>query len=163
MTTTTTSPRTRPTLPTPAGPTDPGPTAAPTRAAGTRARRLVGVFFLTMAGVHLGIVAAGPSAYRHFADAGLYGFVRTGWADVFMAAPVFWGLCLFAGEAVLGTLLLAGGRAARVGWVGVVLFHLLLMLFGFGVWLWSVPVLLVLVPTAVRDWPQLGAATGGRR
>ena len=137
--------------------------AAPTRAAGTRVRRLVGGFFLTMAGVHLGIVAAGPSAYRHFADAGLFGFVRTGWADVFMAAPAFWGLCLFAGEAVLGTLLLVGGRAARVGWVGVVLFHLLLMLFGVGVWLWSVPVLLVLVPMAVRDWPQLGATAGGRR
>jgi hypothetical protein len=156
--TTTTAPRTSPPVP-----TVPGPTAAPTRAAGTRVRRLVGGFFLTMAGVHLGIVAAGPSAYRHFADAGLFGFVRTGWADVFMAAPAFWGLCLFAGEAVLGALLLVGGRAARVGWVGVVLFHLLLMLFGVGVWLWSVPVLLVLVPMAVRDWPQLGATAGGRR
>lgn len=145
------------------GPTVPGPTAAPTRAAGTRVRLLVGGFFLTMAGVHLGIVAAGPSAYRHFADAGLFGFVRTGWAEVFMAAPAFWGLCLFAGEATLGALLLVGGRAARAGWVGVVLFHLLLMLFGVGVWLWSVPVLLLLVPMAVRDWPQLGATAGGRR
>jgi hypothetical protein len=35
-----------------------------------------------------------------------------------MAAPVFWGLCLAAGETALGLLLLAGGRAARLGWAG---------------------------------------------
>lgn len=50
---------------------------------------------------------------------------------------------------------LVGGRAARVGWVGVITFHLLLMLFGVGFFLWSVPALAVLVVAAVRDWPRL--------
>jgi len=81
--------------------------------------------------------------------------VRAGWSDVFMAAPVFWGLCLFLGETVLGTCLLAGGAWARVGWAGVIAFHVLLMLFGVGIWLWAVPALAVLVALARADWPYL--------
>jgi hypothetical protein len=33
-----------------------------------RVRRVVGGFHLSMGGVHLGIVAADPQLYRHFAD-----------------------------------------------------------------------------------------------
>jgi hypothetical protein len=116
----------------------------------------VGGFFLAMGGVHIGIVAAGPEAYRHFADEALFGFVRTGWAEVFMAHPRVWGLLLAAAEVAMGTLLLHGGRPARVGWVAVVAFHLLLMLFGWGIWLWSVPAIVVLVRLARRDWRRLG-------
>jgi hypothetical protein len=115
----------------------------------------VGGFYLSMGGVHLGIVAADPQVYRPFADEALFPFVRDGWANIFMAAPAFWGLCLVAGETTLGVLLLTGGRAAKVGWVGVIAFHLLLMLFSWGIWVWCVPALAVLVPLAVRDWPRL--------
>ena len=120
-----------------------------------RARKVTGGLFLVTGGVHLGIVAAGTRFYEHFADRGLFAFVREGWADIFMAAPVFWGLCLMAGEIVLGTCLLAGGRWARFGWLGVIAFHLLLMLFGVGIWAWSLPALAVLVPLTVADWPFL--------
>lgn len=120
-----------------------------------RGRRLVGGFFLFTGGVHLGIVAADTEYYRRFADGGLFGFVRTGWADIFMAHPAFWGLIMVLGETTLGALLLTGGRAARVGWLGVIAFHLLLMLFGFGFWLWCLPALAVLVTLARRDWPAL--------
>jgi len=115
-------------------------------------REVVGGFFLVMGGVHLGLVAADPEIYEHFADAGLFPFVRDGWADLVMAAPSVWGLLLMAGEIVLGTLLLVGGRAARWGWYGVITFHVLLMLFGFGFWLWSIPALVVLVTLA--HWDQ---------
>jgi hypothetical protein len=114
-------------------------------------RSIVGGFYLAMGGIHLGLVAARPEVYRHFADHGLFGFVVTGWRDVFMAAPVFWGMCLMSGEIALGTALLLGGTPARVGWLGVLAFHLLLMLFGFGFWLWSVPAIAVLVWLALRD------------
>lgn len=133
----------------------PASSAAATRRRPGTARTVVGGFFLSMGGVHLGIVAADPQFYRPFADAALFPFVRDGWADIFMAAPVFWGLCMVAGETTLGVLLLAGGRAARLGWVGVIAFHLLLMLFGWGVWLWCLPALALLVPLAIRDWPRL--------
>ena len=119
------------------------------------ARTVVGGFYLSMGGVHLGIVAADPQFYGPFADRALLPFVRNGWADVFMATPVFWGLCLVAGETALGVLLLIGGRAAKLGWAGVIAFHVLLMLFGWGIWVWCLPALAVLVPSAIRDWPQL--------
>ena len=120
---------------------------------------LVGGFYLSMGGVHLGIVAARPETYRHFADQGLFGFVRDGWQEIFMAHPEVFGLLLAAGETALGILLLVGGRAASLAWTGVIVFHLLLMLFGFGIWLWCVPALALLVYLARHDttahWPSL--------
>jgi hypothetical protein len=112
-----------------------------------------------MGGVHLGIVAADPQAYRHFADGSFLGFVRTGWSEVFMVNPAAWGFALFLGETLLGLCLLAGGRWVRAGWVGVIAFHVGLMLFGFGIWLWSVPALALLVALARADWPQLTSPT----
>jgi hypothetical protein len=50
---------------------------------------------------------------------------------------------MFAGETALGVLLLAGGGSAKLGWTGVIAFHLLLMLFGFAAWVWAVPALLL--------------------
>ena len=114
-------------------------------------RSTVGGFFLVMGGVHLGLVSADPQVYQHFADHGLFGFVRTGWREVVMAAPAVYGLLLMAGEVTAGALLLAGGRAARVGWVAVIAFHVLLMLFGWWVWAWSLPVLALLTWLASRD------------
>lgn len=119
----------------------------------------VGGFFACMGGVHVGLVAADASVYRSFADEALFGFVRTGWSDVFMATPEVWALLLAAAEITVGVLLLVGGRAARVGWAATVVFHVLLMLFGFGIWLWSVPVIVFLVWAARRDWPALVRST----
>lgn len=56
-----------------------------------------------------------------------------------MAHPAFWGLAVAAGELALGILLLLGGRRARIGWVGLILFQGLLVLFGWGFLLWSLP------------------------
>lgn len=107
--------------------------------------------FLAMGGVHLGIVAADPTVYRHFADGALFPIVRTGWSEIFMANPSVSGLVMTAGEIALGVMLLSGGRWARLGWAGVIGFHLALMVFGWGFWLWSVPALAYLVPAAVAD------------
>jgi hypothetical protein len=126
------------------------------------ARRAVGCFYLFTAGVHLGIVAADTEFYRSFAATSPWRFVRDGWSSVFMAQPTSWGLALMAGEAALGVLLLRGGRAARVGWVGVITFNLLLMIFGWGFLFWTVPVLVLLVPVARADWPRLAAPAAAR-
>lgn len=122
------------------------------------ARTAVGGFYLAAGGVHVGIVATDPATYAPFADQALFAFVRDGWSEVFMAAPVLWGLALALGEATLGALLLLGGRAARAGWAGVIAFHVALMLFGFWAWLWAVPALLLLVPLARADWPHLSSS-----
>lgn len=118
-------------------------------------RRLVGGFYLVMGGVNLGITVADPETYRTFADGSFWPFVTRAWHDVVMAQPHLWFFLLAAGEVVLGLLLLRGGPAARTGWIGVLAFHVLLMSFGFGFWLWSLPALAFLVPVAVADWPSL--------
>ena len=118
-------------------------------------RRFVGGFYLTMGGINAGIVFADPQTFRHFADGAYLDFVTRQWNDIVMANPSFWGLLLAAGEILIGTLLLQDGPWARIGWAGVLAFHTLLMLFGPGTWLWCIPVLAVLVPTAHADWPQL--------
>jgi hypothetical protein len=124
------------------------------RPRGVIARKFVGGFYLVTGGVHLGIVAADPELYRHFADGALFDFVNSGWQDVFMAHPAAWGLTLAAGEIGLGLLLLRGGRWARLGWAGVVAFHLALMLFGWGLWMWCVPALALLILVAGKDWQE---------
>ena len=144
-----------------------GETATAQRSAESDARGrhwggpVIGGFYLSMGGVHLGLVAAGTETYRHFADAGLFEFVRDGWQEIFMAQPVVFGLLLMAGETALGILLLLGGRWASVGWAGAIAFHLLLMLFGFGIWLWCIPALAALVVLARKDTSTIWSETKG--
>ena len=107
-------------------------------------RTVVGGFFLVMGGVHLGLVSADPQVYQHFADNGLFPFVRTGWRDIVMAAPAVYGLLLMAGEVTAGALLLAGGAPRAFGWGAVIAFHVLLMVFGWWIWAWCVPALALL-------------------
>lgn len=131
----------------------PGPShpVAPPQLPRPIGRRLVGAFYLVMGGVHVGVVSVDAETYRHFADDGLFRFVRDGWSSIVMAHPSFWGLLLAAGEITLGALLLAGPRTARLGWAGVIAFHLVLLVFGFWLWLYAVPALIILVWLARRD------------
>ena len=128
----------------------------------TLTRRVVGGFYLSMGGVHLGIVAANPLFYAPFAQSAHFEFVRSGWSQIFMAHPAIWGLALAAGETTIGLFLLTGGKWARFGWGAVIAFHLALMLFGWGIWMWSVPALAFLIPAARSDrFHGLAPATGG--
>ena len=105
-----------------------------------------------MGGVHLGLVAADPQVYRHFADNGLFAFVRDRLDRHRDGRPGFYGLLLMAGEVTAGALLLIGGRAARVGWVAVIAFHVLLLVFGWWIWAWCLPALALLTWLAGRDF-----------
>lgn len=116
-------------------------------------RKIVGGFYLTMGGVHLGIAAADPQTYGPFADGALLPFIRTAWAEIFMATPALWGMALCLGEVVIGVMLQVGGRWTKPGWALVVAFHLgLLLVAGWGILLWVVPAMAVVVPLALRDW-----------
>ncbi len=114
-----------------------------------------GGFFVCMGGIHVGLVSADPEVYGGFADRALFGFVERGWSDVFMAAPAVWGLLLAGFEIAVGAALLSGGLPARAGWVLASAFQVLLMLFGWGLWLWSVPAVTLFVLGARRDWAAL--------
>ena len=115
--------------------------------------RYVGWFFLWTSGIHVGIVAADPGLYRHFADGALVPGLTGAWRSVYMGRAAMSGLVVASGEAGLALLLLLGARRwRRLGWVGAVAFHLVLMLFGWGFWLWSVPALALLLRAAESDW-----------
>lgn len=108
-------------------------------------------FFLWTSGIHVGIVAAGPDLYRHFADGALVPGLTSLWRSTFMADPAVAGLLVALGEAALATLLLGPRRWRRMGWAGTIAFHLALMCFGWGFWIWCVPALTLLVCGARQD------------
>ncbi|MFM1722328.1 hypothetical protein ABEU20_000882 [Rhodococcus sp. PAM 2766] len=127
-------------------------------------RRLVGGLFVFTAGIHVGIVAADAELYRAFADQSYLPWVRTAWRDVFMAHPAAWGLVVAAGELTIGVLILAGGRRTRIGLIGAIAFHVALMLFCWGYWMWSVPMLVPLgyLLSTSEDRPRLADQRRGR-
>ena len=46
-----------------------------------------------------------------------------------------------------------------VGWAGVLVFHVLLMVFGLGFWLWSLPAIALLLYLARRDLAKTAAGS----
>jgi hypothetical protein len=114
--------------------------------------RYVGWFFLWTSGIHVGIVAAGTDFYRHFADQALVPGLSAAWRSAYMSHATAGGLTVAAGEALLGLLLLSPAWARRRwGWAGTIAFHVALMCFGWGFWLWCLPALALLVPGARAD------------
>ena len=113
---------------------------------------IIGGFYLIMAGLNIGLITANPQVYAGFAENPLFGFVHAGWKQIVMAEPRIWIGLLAAGEIMIGSCLLAGGPWARAGYLAVIAFHLLLMLFGFWAWVWALPVLVLLVLLARREF-----------
>ncbi len=109
--------------------------------------------FLAMFGVgafvHVGLALSNPQSYRPFADGALFGWVYDGWHEIFMANPTQWALLLGAGELIIAALLVLD---RRIGYLAVIAFHLALMLFGWGFWLWSVPALAFAIPATVHEF-----------
>ena len=97
--------------------------------------------------VHASLALWSPEGYRPFADAALFGWVSDGWQNIFMANPTLWALLLGAAELIIAMLLVSKPRA---GYLAVVAFHLALMLFGWGFWLWCVPALAFAVPATIH-------------
>ncbi|WP_350275688.1 hypothetical protein [Kribbella sp. HUAS MG21] len=97
------------------------------------------------AGVHTFLALTTPRSYEGFADAALFDWTRDAWQSVFMAHPTLWALLLATGELTIAVLLV---KLRLLGYLAVVLFHLALMLFGWGFWLWCVPALAFALPAA---------------
>lgn len=121
------------------------------RRSARRVATCLGAFFLVMAGINIGITIGDPSTYRHFADGGLFAFVRAGWRDIVMAHPAVWIGMLAAGEIAIGSAFLADRRWRRAAYAAAIGFQAALMLFGWGVWLWSVPAIALLTLAERND------------
>lgn len=118
-----------------------------------RFTKCVGGFYLVTGGINIGLAIGRPAIYSAFADSALFSWVHGAWQSVFMGNPALWAALLGAGELLVGVALLAGRRWTLAGYVAVIAFHLALMLFGWGIWLWAVPVLAAVVPSA-RAWSR---------
>jgi hypothetical protein len=109
------------------------------------ARIAVGVLMLLGGAAFNAVNLASGGDYAGFADQAHFGWVTTAWrAVVAPNQPLFIGL-LVAFEAVVGVLILSGGRRTQLGLIGAIGFHLALWLFGWGVTVYSLLMLPALV------------------
>ena len=123
-------------------------------------RVAVGVLML-LGGAVFNAVNLALGDYAGFADQAHFGWVTDAWRAV--VAPnqyLFIGL-LVAFEAVVGVLILSGGRRTQLGLVGAIGFHLALWLFGWFVTIYALVMLpaLVLLLRAERRAATVSAAT----
>ena len=96
--------------------------------------------------------------YSGFADGAYIAFVRDTWQSLVVPnhAVFIWTLVAF--EAAVGVLALLGGRKAQIGLVASIGFHIGLLSFGWGFYLWSVPMVLALAQLLRRLSSPLLAA-----
>ncbi len=95
--------------------------------------------------------------YGEFAGGSSFAFVRDTWASLVVPHHhVFIGL-LVAFEATVGVLVLLGHRARRVALVAAIVFHVLLVSFGWGFALWSAPMVVALTMLLRADRARVEA------
>ncbi len=96
--------------------------------------------------------------YATFAGGSSIAFVRDTWASLVVPHHhLFIGL-LVAFEATVGVLVLLGPRARQVGLVAAMVFHVLLVSFGWGFALWSAPMVVALALLLRAVAPPSGRA-----
>ncbi|HEY3560622.1 MAG TPA: hypothetical protein VGL05_24320 [Kribbella sp.] len=101
--------------------------------------------FAAGAAIHVVLALTTPHSYDGFADAAFFSWTTKAWQQIFMAHPTFWAPLLASAELTIAILLVT---ARRIGYTTVIAFHLALMLFGWGFWLWCVPALTLALPAA---------------
>ena len=89
--------------------------------------------------VNAAILVFGGS-YSGFADGAYVGFVRDTWESLVVPHQVVFIGLLVAFEGLAGSLVLVPGRVRQAALVALVGFNVALLSFGWGFYLWSVPV-----------------------
>jgi hypothetical protein len=108
-------------------------------------RAALGVLFVAFGAVVNAVYRATGIDYSTFADASQVPFVRDTWRSLVAPNQAVFITLLIVFEAVAGALVLSGGRRTQLGLLGLIGFHVGLLLFGWGFWLWAVPMLVALV------------------
>ena len=123
--------------------------AVRTRRHGASAHRLgrfgVGVLYLGAGALVNAAFLVRGDDYHGFADGAYVDFVRDTWQSLVVPNHelFIWTLVLF--EATVGVLALAGGRRTQVAYGLAIAFHVALLSFGWGFYLWSIPMIAALV------------------
>lgn len=85
-----------------------------------------------------------PAYYVDFADASPFAFVRDTWESLVVPNTSFFITLLIVFEAVVGAMILSGGRRTQAGLVALLAFHVGQLAFGGVMWIWA-PVMLVTI------------------
>jgi uncharacterized membrane protein YphA (DoxX/SURF4 family) len=120
-------------------------------------RRAVGFLFLVAGAAVNTVLLLRGDDYAEFADGSYLAYVRDTWRslvvphhDVFISALVVF-------ELVVGSLALVGGRRTQLAYGLAIAFHVALLSFGWGFFLWSLPMLAAL-GTLLRSERDVAAA-----
>jgi len=117
-------------------------------------RIAVGVLMLVGGALFNAVTLAQDNDYADFADPSPFPWITRTWRAVVPPQHVVLIGLLVVFEAVVGLLLLSGGRRARLGYVCAIGFHLLLWLFGWfelGYCLLMLPALVLLLRAERRE------------
>jgi hypothetical protein len=122
--------------------------------AAIRARHHPGALRLGRYGVGVLFVGAGAAVntffllrgddYARFADGAYVAFVRDTWRSVVVPDHHAWIGLLVAFELAVGVLAVLGGVRTRLAYVAAIGFHVALLSFGWGFYLWSLPMIAAL-------------------
>lgn len=111
-------------------------------------RRAARIGQLGVAALYLGagalvnaVFLATGEDYAEFADSAYIPFVRDTWRDLVVPNHDAFISALIIFELAVGLLALAGGKRAQVGLGAAIAFHVALLSFGWGFYVWSVPMI----------------------
>ena len=108
-------------------------------------RIAVGLLYIVAgAGANAFFLARGDN-YEEFADGAYLAYVRDTWRSVVVPNHEAWIALLIAFELTVGVLALLGGHRTQVAYGAAIAFHVALLPFGWGFYLWSLPMLAALV------------------
>lgn len=109
------------------------------------ARLATGLLFLVFgAMVNAIYLVSDWDTFAAFGDMSQFTIVRETWASLVVPNTGFFIGTLIVAEATAGLLVLSGGRRLEVGLVLLLAFHLGLLVFGWWLWLYAVPMLAAL-------------------
>jgi hypothetical protein len=101
----------------------------------------VAVLFLGAGALVNAIFLATGEDYADFADGAYVAFVGDTWRDVVVPNRHLFISLLIAFETAIGLLVLAGGKRTQLGYVAAIAFHVALLSFGWGFYLWAIPMI----------------------
>lgn len=128
------------------------------------ARITVGVLYLAGGAAVNAVLLLLGEDYADFAEGSYLAFVRHTWSTLVVPHHDLWIALLIAFEVVVGVLALRGRRGTQQAYVAALAFHIALLSFGVGFYVWSLPMIGALV-TLLRGerTPLVGAPGAGTR
>lgn len=120
-------------------------------------RLAMGVLFLGAGAAMNAFFLLRGDDYARFADGAYVAFVRHTWHTLVVPNHNEWIALLIAFEVTVGVLALAGGRRTQTAYVAVIAFHVALLSFGWGFYVWSLP-MIAATATLLRGERRAAAA-----